>query len=69
MLTYDANWKELPYFISSREIAFDTKMLIQLDAEILIGVMSYKQRAEIYNYIHGYEHMSKEDVIHDFDHG
>lgn len=64
-ITYDANWKDLPYFISSRETAFETKMLSQLDAEILIGVMSYKQRSEIYNYVHGYEHMTKEDTIKD----
>ena len=64
-ITYDANWKDLPYFISSRETAFETKMLSQLDAEILIGVMSYKQRAEIYNYVHGYEHMLKEGAVND----
>jgi len=69
VLTYDANWKDLPYFVSSRETVFETKMLIQLDAEVLIGVMSYKQRAEIYNYTHGYEHMTEEDVINNFDKG
>lgn len=53
-LTYDVNWRELPYFISSRETAFEMSMLIKLDADILIGLMSYKQRADIYNYIHGY---------------
>ena len=53
-LTYDVNWRELPHFISSRETAFEMSMLIELDADILIGLMSYKQRADIYNYIHGY---------------
>ena len=62
-ITYDANWKDLVYFISSRETAFETKML---DAEILIGVMSYKQRAEIYNYVDGYEQVSKEGAVHEY---
>ena len=53
-LTYDTNWRELPYFVSSRETAFEMSMLTKLDAEILIGLMSYKQSADIYNYIHGY---------------
>jgi len=61
-IVYDGNWNELPYFISSRETAFETKILSQLDAEILIGTLSYKQRAEIYNYVHGYEHMTNEDA-------
>ena len=53
-ITYDANWRELPYFISSRETAFEMSLLTKLDADILIGVMSYKQSADIYNYTHGY---------------
>ena len=54
-ITYDANWREFPYFISSRETAFEMSLLNKLDADILIGVMSYKQSADIYNYIHGYD--------------
>ena len=61
-VVYDEHWKELPYFISSRETVFETKILSQLDAEILIRTLSYKQRAEIYNYIHGYEQVTKENV-------
>ena len=53
-ITYDANWRELPYFISSRETVFEMSLLTKLDADILIGVMSYKQSADIYNYTHGY---------------
>ena len=58
-LTYDLKWRELPYFISSRETAFEMSMLIKLDADILIGLMSYKQRADIYNYIYGYNKGAK----------
>lgn len=43
---------ECAYFISSRETAVSTTMLKRLDAEILIGQLSYKQRAEIYNAVH-----------------
>ena len=68
-VVYDDNWKELPYFILSRETAFETKILFQLDAEILIGTLSYKQRAEIYNCVHGYEHMTVEDALNDYDQG
>ena len=49
---YNEDCAELPYFMATRETAIATSLLKQLDAEILIGQMSYKQRAEIYNLIH-----------------
>ena len=51
-ITYDHNWQSLPYFMSSQETAFTMDMLQRFDAEILIGQISYKQRADIYNKIH-----------------
>lgn len=51
---YDEDWCNEPYFLSSRETAFCVDMLHRLDKEILIGQISYKQRAELYNDIHGY---------------
>lgn len=51
-MTYDWDWQSLPYFMSSRETAFAIEMLQRLDSEILIGQISYKQRADIYNDIH-----------------
>lgn len=51
---YDEDWATLPYFMSTRETAFTVDMLCRLDKEILIGQVSYKQRADIYNDIHGY---------------
>lgn len=51
-VTYHQNWQSLPYFMSSRETVFSMDMLQRLDAEILIGQISYKQRADIYNSIH-----------------
>lgn len=53
-LRYDDDWETLPYFVSSRQTAFQLSMLRRLDAEILLGQLSYKQSADIYNYIHGY---------------
>lgn len=49
---YNENWETLPIFMSSRETAFTMEMMKRLDKEILIGQLSYKQRADIYNYVH-----------------
>lgn len=53
-MVFDENWSSLPYFMSTRETAISMKLLRMLDKEILIGQVSYKQRAEIYNDVHGY---------------
>lgn len=58
---YDRDWWTLPYFMSSRETALSMDMLCRLDKEILIGQISYKQRAELYNDIHGYSRKSTDD--------
>lgn len=46
-MIYDSEWSSLPYFLSSRETAMSMEMLRRLDKEILIGQISYKQRADI----------------------
>ena len=51
--------KSLPYFLSTRETAVEMSLLQQLDAETLIGQLSYKQRAELYNYKYGYVKATK----------
>ena len=51
---FDDDWYTLSYFMSTRETAISMDMLQRLDKEILIGQVSYKQRAEIYNDVHGY---------------
>ena len=56
---YDEDWESLPFFMSTRETAIQMSLLQQLDAEILIGQLSYKQRAEIYNYKHGFDKATK----------
>lgn len=51
---FNQDWAALPYFLSSSETGFSLELLWQLDANILIGQMSFKQQADIYNYVHKY---------------
>lgn len=53
-LYYDSDWSTLPYFVSTQKTAVSMKFLQTYNAELLIGQVSYKQRADIYNYVHGY---------------
>ena len=67
---YDADYLDLSYFISSHMTVFQTKLLKHLTAEILLGQISYKQRSEIYNYVHGYDSsvkMSQKHIPRDLD--
>ena len=50
---YNEDWHTLPHFMSSRETAITMDFLRRFDKEILIGQISYKQRADIYNEVHG----------------
>ena len=52
---YNEKWMSLKYFISSQETGFETLMLKNYDAELLIGQLSYKQKADIYNVTNGYD--------------
>ena len=56
---YSSNWMTLPYFLSSQETGFEMAMLQQFDCELLIGQMSYKQKADIYNVFREYDTSSK----------
>lgn len=58
-VTYDENWADLPYFVSTYKTAFEMSMLKAFNAEVLIGQVSYNQRCDVYNYIHGYEDRHK----------
>ena len=57
---YNDNWKSLPYFLSSQETGFEMSMLQRFDSELLIGQISYKQKADIYNVSKGYDTTKKE---------
>ena len=46
-ITFDSNWEDLQYFVSTQETAFELKMMLGFDAELLGGQSSYKQQAEI----------------------
>ncbi len=58
-ILYDAEWKTHTYFLSSQETGFQLSMLQNFDIELLIGQVSYKQRAEIYNVCNGYDNAKK----------
>ena len=49
---YNSDWRTLPYFVSSRETVFSMKLMKQFDAQIFIGLLSFKQCADLYNYLH-----------------
>ena len=59
-LYYDKGWELLPYFVSSQETAFEMNFLKKMDAYLLIGQVSYRQKAEIYNYHYGYYNVKKQ---------
>lgn len=49
---FDHDWESNPYFVSSRETAFSMKLMHRFHSQILIGQQSFKQCAEVYNYLH-----------------
>ena len=55
---YNANWAEHKFFVSSSETAFELTLLRKFDADLLLGQLSYSQKAEIYNN-HGYPVLPK----------
>ena len=59
-LKYDTDWDKHAYILSSQETGSELSMLQKFDAELLIGQVSYKQKAEIYNVSHGYDTAKKE---------
>ena len=50
----DSNWEQLPYFMSSWESAFSLSLMKRFNAEVVVGQLSFKLCAEVYNYIHNY---------------
>ena len=51
-IIFNSNWETLSYFSSSQDTYFSVELLTQLDAHVLIGQISYKQQADIYNYVY-----------------
>lgn len=58
---HDNDCLDSSYFVSTNMTVFQTRMLKHLTAELLLGQLSYKQKAEIYNYSHGYHLGLKKD--------
>lgn len=56
---YDTDWQDNTYFISTQETGFELSMLQKFDVELLIGQVSYKQKATIYNITNGYDDTKK----------
>ena len=46
---FDPEWETLPYFVSSRESVFSMDVLRRFNAEIILGQLSFKQCADVYN--------------------
>ena len=51
---FNSDWASLPYFASSRDTFLSIGLMQRWDVEILLGQISFKQCADIYNEIHKY---------------
>ena len=51
---YDEDWSEHEYLLSSGKTAFDMKLLSKFEVEILLGKLSFKEKADIFNEVNGY---------------
>lgn len=49
---YNTDWRVHKYFVSSTLTAFSMRMLERVDSQIVIGQLSYKQIADIFNHVH-----------------
>ena len=64
---YNSDCLMLPYFLSSQETGFETAFLKQFDIELLIGQMSYYQKADIYNVTKEYDTTKKKSSTSQMD--
>lgn len=51
---YDEDWMDNKFFLSTQQTAFTLRFLKNFDIELLIGQISYNQKANIYNAVHHY---------------
>ena len=54
-IMFNPDWNLLEYFLSSRDTGFSLEILRQMDANSMIGHLSFTQQANIYNYMNGYQ--------------
>lgn len=52
---YDEDWYDNEYFLSTSRTAFSIDLLRKLEIEIVISKMSFKEKAEIYNAVNGFQ--------------
>ena len=52
---YDEDWQENDDLLSSGKTAFDMKLLRKFEVEIVLGKLSFKEKADIYNEVYGYD--------------
>ena len=64
-IIYNSDALDQTYFMASRETGFTLNLLRRLDSECLIGQISYKQAAEIYNNYNKYDLTSDQDKGYD----
>ena len=49
---YDSDWATNDYFVSSSTTAYSMSLIRQVDSQILIGQLSYKQISDIFNHVY-----------------
>ena len=42
----------MPYFVSARKNVLSIALMRHFEAKVLLGQLSFKQCAEVYNYLH-----------------
>ena len=57
---FDEDWKKNEFFLSTSKTAFTMDLLKKLEIEIHLGKLSFKEKAEIYNDVHGYLYNSSD---------
>ena len=57
-LYYDSDWATNDYFVSSSLTAYSMSLLRQVDSQVLIGQLSYKQISDIFNHVHSSQHVA-----------
>ncbi len=60
-VVFNKDWNDLPFFVSSRETAFSMRLLHRFNAQIVMGQLSFKQCADVYNFFNNYPQQS--DVL------
>lgn len=58
---FNDDWESLPYFVSSRETVFSMTALKRFNSGILLGQLSFKQSADIYNHLHNCKNIPSEE--------